>query len=147
MKKFAKLCTVLYFVLVVVFGIFFGIYLMKQMGDDDNIAGQILYSLGGMVVCCIFSYFILTKIIGLFTKSGIAQDIIVFFFQLIITAVIVFLALNTEWANYSHQGEEKPVKEKCSWCGKYEELTNGWCDDCSEKAFGKDGWYNYEYKN
>ena len=147
MKSFAKICTVMYFVLVVAFGIFFGIFLMKQIGDDDNLIGQILYSLGGMVVCVIFTYFILMKIIRMFAKSGAAQDIIVFFVQLLITAAIVFLALSTKWTHYAHQGEEKPVKEKCSWCGKYKELTNGWCDDCRDNAFGEDGWYDYEYKN
>ena len=104
MKKFAKLCTVLYFVLVVVFGIFFGMYLMKQMGDDDNIAGQILYSLGGMVICAIFSFFIVMKIVGIFTKSGVVADVTVFIVQLVLTVAVVFLALNSGWRMNSIDG-------------------------------------------
>ena len=94
----------------------------------------------------IFNYLIVMKIIGLFAKSGVAQDIISFIIQLILTIVIIVVAMGTEWNFHSYYGEKKPVKEKCSWCGQYDELTNGWCDDCREDAFGKDGWYNSEYK-
>ena len=148
MKGFAKFCTAMYFVLILAFGVFFGIYVMKQLGDDDNITGQILYSIGGVVISFVFTYFVVGKIIGKFTKSGAAFDVGIFFAQLILTVAVVVLALRSDWIFYSHHSsDDRPVKEKCSWCGKYDELTNGWCDNCRENAFGKDGWYNYQYKN
>ena len=36
-------------------------------------------------------------------------------------------------------------KKRCGWCGKevYEYNMSGiWCNDCQEKAFGEDGWYD-----
>ena len=36
-------------------------------------------------------------------------------------------------------------KEKCAWCGKTvdkDDMIGTWCRDCSNDAFGHNGWYN-----
>ena len=141
MKGFAKFCTAMYFVLLLVFGVFFGIFVMKQMGNDDDITGLILYSIGGIIINFICTYFIVGKLIEKFTKSGSAYDVGLFLVQLVLTVAIVFLSVGSEWVFHS-SGSGSSDKGTCAWCGKYEELTGKFCDDCNEKAFGKDGWYN-----
>jgi hypothetical protein len=63
-----------------------------------------------------------------------------------ILLVVGILIIGISALSKSCSNTSSPIeKERCGWCGKevYKYKMRGeWCEDCQEKAFGEDGWYD-----
>ena len=96
-----------------------------------------------------FLFLLLAFFAGEPFKKGVPKNekqgvwILIVFLTILIT-IFVIIGINSFSFN-PVPSYDSNRKEKCAWCGKEvdkEDMIGTWCRDCSNDAFGHNGWYN-----
>ncbi len=119
----SKTFMILYFVLMLGFGVLFSTLVMKISGNDNDILLQIFMLIVGVVLNFAFSFFVIKKINDKIAKTSFMEDFLLFFFQLIITGAMFLLVWTTSWnfqpsSNDYNNNAASNSNYSCYVCGK-----------------------------